>query len=267
MSSSKKTISILLAVILAVSLFTGCSRKDDTDRLTDIRTGRKILVATEGTWTPWTYKDEKGNLTGFDVELTEAIAEKLGVKTVYFNGNFDTLMDGLTSGKYDIMVNGVTITDERKEKMDFSKPYAYMKTVLVVAEENTEIRSFEDLKGKTVANSYGTSYGDIAERYGAEIKSMSTVDSRMEAVISGEADGSVNSEYSVYDYIKNHPDAPIKIAAVSDEIDEIAIPLPKDEDSETLRLELNKILDELQADGTISELSGKYFGTDISKLE
>lgn len=267
MSSSKKMISILLGVMITVSLFTGCGKKDETDRLTDIKRSGKILVATEGTWTPWTYKDEEGNFTGFDIELTEAIAEKLGAKIVYFSGNFDTLMDGVISGRYDIMVNGVTVTDERKEKMNFTRPYAYMKTVLVVAEDNKDISSLEDLKGKTVANSYGTSYGDMAEAYGAEIKSMQTVESRMEAIISGTVDGSLNSEYSIYDYLKSNPDAPIKIAAVSDEIEEIAIPVTKNEDSETLRLEINRILDELESDGTISKLSEKYFGTDISKPE
>ncbi len=265
MTSIKKIISVLSALILAASLISGCGDKKDIDRMTYIKTSGKIMIATEGTWIPWTYKDETGELTGFDVELAEAIAKKMGVKVMYFEGNFDTLLNDVASGRYDIMTNGVEITDERKEKMDFSRPYAYMKTALVVAESNTNIKSFNDLKGKTVANSYGTSYGDIAEKLGAEIKSMSTVEQRMDALISGEADASINSEYSIYSYLEENPDTPIKIVDFTEDVEEIAIPLHKGEDTEALKNEVNRILDELEKDGTLTELSNKYFGKDITK--
>ena len=112
----------------------------------------------EGTWAPWTYHDEDDNLVGYDVEVAQQIAEKLGVKATFVEGEWDGLLAGIDSGRYDIMVNGVDITEERAEKYSFSDPYAYNRTAVIVNSANDEIQSMEDLDGKSTANTISSTY-------------------------------------------------------------------------------------------------------------
>ena len=86
------------------------------DQLAQIKERGTITIAMEGTWAPWTYHDESDNLVGYDVEVGTLIAEKLGVEPEFVEGEWDGLLAGLDAGRYDIMVNGVDITEERAEK-------------------------------------------------------------------------------------------------------------------------------------------------------
>lgn len=116
------------------------------DLLAQIKERGSIIVAMEGTWAPWTYHDEDDNLVGYDVEVAQNIAEKLGVEVEFIEGAWDGLLAGLDAGRYDIMVNGVGVTEERAEKYNFSTPYAYNKTAVIVRGDYDEISSMEDLK-------------------------------------------------------------------------------------------------------------------------
>lgn len=97
----------------------------ENDALAAIRERGQLIVGTEGTWSPWTYHDESDTLTGYDVEVARRIGESLGVETVFVEGEWDGLLAGMDAGRYDLVINGVEITDERAEKYDFSDPYAY----------------------------------------------------------------------------------------------------------------------------------------------
>ena len=101
---------------------------------------------------PMNYTDADGNFTGFDTELATAVCEKLGVEPEFIEGEWDGLLAGLDAGRYDIMVNGVDITEERAEKYDFSEPYAYNRTAVITKGDNDTINSLEDLKDKKTAN-------------------------------------------------------------------------------------------------------------------
>ena len=239
------------------------------DLLFEIQGRGRLIIAMEGQWAPWTYHDENGKLVGFDTEVGEAIAEKLGVEAEFVEGEWDGLFTGMDGGRYDVIINGVEITDERKEKYDFSTPYAYIKTALVVAEDNTDITSFEDLKGKKTSNSLGSTYADMAAEYGAEVANVDTLSETIDMVLSGRADATLNAEVSFYDYLKEHPDAPIKIVALTDEASEVSIPMRKsqagDGDTASLRAAIDKAIKELAEEGKLAELSEKYFGSDITK--
>ena len=128
----------------------------------------EIIVAMEGTWSPWTYHDENDELVGYDVEVAKLIARELGVEAKFVEGEWDGLLGGLESGRYDIMANGVEITEERAQKYDFSEPYGYIHTALIVHTDNDAIKSYEDLDGKTTANSISSTYMTLAESYGAK---------------------------------------------------------------------------------------------------
>ena len=262
----KKSVLLVLTVALSMLALTGCAGKATSENQLDkIKKDGKIIFAMEGAWAPWTFHDESGDLVGFDTEVGKAIAAKLGVEAEFVEGEWDGLFAGLDSGRYDAIINGVEITDERKEKYDFTTPYAYIKTALIVPSDNTDINTFEDLAGKTTANSLNSTYMLLAEDYGATCKGVDTLSETIDMIISGRADATLNAEVSFYDYMGEHPDAQIKIAALTEEASEVAVPLRKGEASASLREAIDKAIDELRADGTLSEISVKYFGNDIAK--
>lgn len=267
---SKKLIGILMAFTLANSvLLAGCGSKDSSsdDLLAQIQAKGKIVIAMEGQWAPWTYHDETGELVGYDTEVGKAIAEKLGVEAEFVEGEWDGLFAGLDAGRYDAIINGVEITDERTQKYDFTTPYAYIHTALVVKGDNEEIKTFEDLAGKKTSNSLGSTYADIAASYGATVENVDTLAETIEMITSGRVDATLNSEDSFYDYLKEHPDADFKIVTLAEDASKVAIPLRKGDETASLRAAIDKALEELSADGTLTALSEKYFTGDISKAK
>lgn len=246
----------------------GATAAKDTqtdDLLARIQEKGEIVIAMEGTWAPWTYHDENDKLVGYDVEAGQKIADKLGVRAVFVEGEWDGLLAGLDAGRYDIMVNGVEITDERAEKYDFTDPYAYIRTAVIVNGDNDEIKSYEDLDGKSTANTISSTYAELAERYGAQVTGVDDLNQTFELLLSGRIDATLNAEVTYYDYMKAHPDADIKIAALTEEASHVAIPLRKGGESESLRAAINQAIAGLADSGELSELSMKYFGSDISE--
>ena len=234
------------------------------DLLSEIQAKGTITVAMEGTWAPWTYHDEDDNLVGYDVEVATKIAEKLGVEPQFIEGEWDGLLAGLDAGRYDIMVNGVDITPERAEKYDFSTPYAFNRTAVITTKDNDSINTLEDLNGKNTANTISSTYAQLAEQYGATVTGVDDLNQTFELLLSGRIDATLNAEMTYYDYMKEHPDANAKIAVLTDDANEVAIPMRKGDETATLRTAIDTAIDELRADGTLKELSEKYFGTDIS---
>jgi cystine transport system substrate-binding protein len=235
------------------------------DQLARIMEAGEITVAMEGTWAPWTYHDENDELVGFDVEVAQNIAEKLGVTATFVEGEWDGLLAGLDAGRYDIMVNGVDYTEERAEKYDFSEPYGYIRTALIVRGDNTDINSFEDLEGKTTANTISSTYTQLAESYGAVTTGVDDLNQTIELLLQGRIDATLNAEVTFYDYMSAHPESDLKVAALTEEANNVCIPLRKGEDSASLREAINQAIEELRAEGVLSEISVKYFGTDITE--
>ncbi|WP_294827981.1 amino acid ABC transporter substrate-binding protein [uncultured Gemmiger sp.] len=246
---------------------TAATEETGGDLLSQIQANGTITVAMEGTWAPWTYHDESDNLVGYDVEVATKIAEKLGVEPKFVEGEWDGLLAGLDAGRYDIMVNGVDITPERAEKYDFSTPYAYNRTAVITQKDNDSIKTLEDLNGKTTANTISSTYAELAEQYGATVTGVDDLNQTFELLLSGRIDATLNAEVTYYDYMKEHPDANAKIAALTADANEVAIPMRKGDETATLRAAIDTAIEEMRADGTLKELSEKYFGTDISTNE
>lgn len=284
----KKIISLMMVMTMTCGLFAGCgsdkasndvaadagtesssdtaSDSSSDDLLSAIKERGYITVAMEGTWAPWTYHDEDDNLVGFDVEVAKAVADELGVDVQYQEGEWDGLLAGVQSGRYDIMVNGVGYTEERAQAYTFSDPYCYNKTALIVRGDNEDIKSLEDLKGKTTCNSANSTYQLIAEEYGANVLDVETLDGTLEMVLAGtdRADATLNAEASFLDYMNAHPDANLKIVDYYPESEKVCIIMPKGDSSDSLKEAINSAIEKLRADGTLSELSNKYFGGDIT---
>lgn len=260
----RKLIALVLTAVLVLCLAACGKGAGSNNLLAQIQAKGEITVATEGTWAPWTYHDENGNLVGFDVEVATAVAEKLGVKASFIEGEWDGLLAGLETGRYDIMANGVDITPEREEKYSFSVPYAYNRTAVIVRAEDDAIHSLEDLDGKTTANTISSTYAQLAESYGATVTAVDDLNQTMELLLAGRIDATLNSEVTFYDYLRARPDAPVKVAVLTEEATHVAIPMAKGENTASLLEAVDKALEELRQDGTLAKLSEKYFGSDIT---
>ena len=273
----RRTFISLMGVMAAAGVLglTGCSSKDTAastastassaplNKLDSIQKSGKLVVALEGAWQPWSYHDSSDTLVGYDVEVSRAIAEKLGVEPEYVESDWDSLFAGLDAGRYDIVCNGVEVTDERAKTYDFTEPYGYIHTALAVRKDNDEITSFEDLKGKTTANSLASTYMELAESYGATVQGIDTLEETIQLLTAGRIDATLNADVSFYDYLNVHPDADFKLVAQTAEASHVAIPVLKSEDTAYLDA-LNTAIEDLRADGTLKTLSEKYFGQDIS---
>lgn len=225
-----------------------------------------LVAGMEGNWAPWSYHDlDTNEVIGYDADTARAIGEKLGVEVQIVEAPWESLFAGLDDGRYDIVINGVEVTDERSEKYDFSEPYAYIHTALVVRKDNEEIKSFDNLKGKKTVNSIGSTYMELAESYGASAAGVSTLNDTIQNVIDGRADATLNADVSIYDYLNQQPDANIKIVATTEDASHVAIPIRKGDETASFEKAVNAAIEELKADGTLAELSEKYFGSDVTK--
>ena len=244
----------------------GSGTASDGDLLQRIKDRGSMTFATEGTWAPWTYHDESGELVGYDIEVAQGIAERLGVTAEFAEGEWDGLLAGIDSGRYDTMANGVSVTEEREEKYDFTEPYAY-NTIVVITRADSDIASLDDLNGKTTANTLGSSYAQLAESHGATNTGVDDFNQTIQLLEQGRIDATLNDEVVFYDYMNQHPDADLKIAAENDEPTHVAYPLRKEAATASLIEAMNDAIDDMRASGELSELSNKYFGIDISSDE
>lgn len=266
----KKILMLLLSVLFVC--LTACSKdttnqEETKDLLATIKERGTLVVATEGDWSPYTYHDEQTNeLVGFDVELGKMIADKLGVAVEYKETDWDSILAGVQSGVFDLGINGITYSDDRAQSFNFSEPYLYDQTVLIVLEDNEDIKSFDDIKGKINTNSPGSSYAQMGEEYGAETKYITTFADTIQLLQRKDADCTINSLSVFNDYVREKGDsAGIKIVDRT-EPEKTVIASCKGDYSKTLIDEVNKILEELKSDGSLATLSNKYFGYDATSI-
>lgn len=272
----KRFLGLAFVLVLSIGVLAGCGNSSDAttsdsdtetydDQLAAIQEAGKIVVGVEGTYPPFTYHDDSTDeLTGFDVELAKAIGEKLGVEVEFVEAAWDSLLAGIDSGRVDTVINAVSTSDERREKYDFSDVYLHLYSEIWVTGDNDEIKSVEDLDGKKIATNTTNVFAEWYKEQGAEIVSIDTSGEAMELLLSGRVDFLGSNSIIINNYISEHPDTDVKsVFTIPDSDEAVAIPFKK---GETRLVEaVNSALDELRADGTLSDLSVKYFGKDYTE--
>ncbi|AEG42997.1 amino acid ABC transporter substrate-binding protein [Isoptericola variabilis] len=222
-----------------------------------------LTVATEGTYRPFTFHDGSGDLVGYDVEVAEAVAEKLGLEVRFQETQWDAIFAGLDAGRFDTIANQVSITPEREEKYVFTQPYTVSRGVIVVREDDTSISSFEDLEGKVTAQSLTSNWRALAEESGAQVQGVEGWAQAVALLEQQRVDATINDSLTFLDYVNENPDAPIKVAAETEETSQSAFVVTPER--EALAEAIDGALDELRAEGVLTELSEKYFGEDVSQ--
>lgn len=262
---------LTVGILVAVLALGGCGQgtgsnagtsEEADDELARILKDGVLKVGVEGTYPPVTYHDENGVLTGFDVEVAQAIGEKLGVEVQFVEAEWDSLLLAIDSGRIDTVINAVSATDERKQKYDFTEPYVSVYYNVIVKTDNDSIQGLEDLNGKKVGENITSAFTTRLEELGAEIVVIDSLQEAIDLVTTGRADFTMTSDIMFYTYLEEHPNVDVKIACrFGEDKDQFAIPFKQ---GETRLVDaVNQALDELKADGTLTALSEKYFNSDV----
>lgn len=274
--SFKKVLSIFLILVMVFAM-TACAKSGEVSKneetsgdgsLQRILDAGKLTIGAEGNWIPYVYNEEGTNeLIGFEVEIAKEIASRLGVEAEFSISNkWDGVIAGLDASRYDTVICGVNPNPDRLEKFNMSVPYAESPIAVVVAKDNDEINSFEDLEGKLCANSLSSSSADIARKYGAKLTEASLVQAA-DLITSDRADATINNLTSIVEFLEKKPDTSVRIAEIykpenSYEIESAAMFRKADTE---LAEAVSKIIQEMIDDGTCYELATKYFGKEVAE--
>jgi polar amino acid transport system substrate-binding protein len=253
----------VVAGLLLLSLVAGCggtksagSGSGNTPTLDRIKQEGKLLIGTSPDYPPFESLDEKNNVIGFDIDIMTEVAKKLGVKLEIVQLGFDNLIAALDAKKFDVMAAGVSVSEDRKKSVDFTKPYLAGNYAILVHKDNTaKITKLEDLKGKTLAVQIGTVQADEAKKVGGiTVKEYNLFTEAASAVSSKQAD-------AIY------LDGTVGVAFTkADKNLKVACELPAEPTAYALRKDtpdlanfINQVLDELTKSGKMDELLKKWF--------
>ncbi|MCC9624841.1 transporter substrate-binding domain-containing protein [Thalassospira sp. MA62] len=240
----------------------------DTTRWEEIQEEGTLTVGTAGTLYPASFREEESDtLTGFDVELMKEIAKRLDLEIEFKEMAFDNMLTSVQNGQIDVAANDISVTEDRKEKFAFSKPYKYTYgTAIVRKSDLSGIESLEDLKGKKAAGEATTVFMDVAREYGAEevIYDNATNDQYLRDVSTGRTDVILNDYYLQTLALAFFPEFDITIHPdIAYNPQEVAFLMDKENDE--LQENIDRVLDEMLEDGTVKELSEQFYnGADVS---
>lgn len=252
-----------LGLVLGASAIGNSYAADDL--LQTIKQRGTIQVGLEGTYPPFNYQDESGKLTGFEVEFAEALAKELGVKPEFQPTKWDGILAALESKRLDVVINQVTISEERKKKYDFSAPYT-VSGIQVLTRKGQEGNFNEpgDLKGKKVGVVLGTNYEQWLKDNvpGADIRTYDDDASRNQDVRVGRLDAILGDRLAAFELIAKTGDT-LAVAGKPFAPQEAGIALRKG--NPELLAAIDKAIAKLRADGTLEKLSVKWFKADVTK--
>jgi polar amino acid transport system substrate-binding protein len=243
---SKKLVYAALVLVLLATLISACGATGS----------KKVVVATDATWAPFEFVDEKTKeLIGFDIDLMKAIAKEANLQIEFKNVAFDPLLAGMAAGQYDAAISSITITDERKKNMLFSDPYYAAGQLVVVQAANATIKGKDDLKGKKVGAQIGTTGADEAKALGATLKTYDEIGSAYLDLVNGQVDAVVADNPLAVGYVNKYA-GKLKSVGAPFTNEQYGIAVKKG--STQLLADINKGLKAVQDKGLLKEYDKKW---------
>ena len=223
-----------------------------------------VKVGTEGTYPPFSFHDPTTQeLTGYDIEVIKAIADKAGWRLEFVETQWDAIFPALDSGRIDLIANQVSVNEERAAKYGLSETYTYSRGVVVRRTGDESIKTLADLKGKTTAQSATSNWADIARGAGADVEAVEGFAQAAALLVQGRVDGIVNDNIAVLDYLATTGSTEIEIAGDAGEEGSEQVLAFRKADTALLD-QANQAITALKADGTLAGISRKYFKADVS---
>jgi cystine transport system substrate-binding protein len=235
------------------------------DLLDTARARGALRIAMEGTYPPFNFKDPKtGQLTGYDVEVARLLSARLGVKPEFVTTEWAAILAGLGAGKYDVIISQVGMTPKRQRAFDFSEPYTYSRPQLILRKnERTSYASLAELKGKKLGVGQGSVFEQQAKAVpGIEVRSYPAAPENLQDLAFGRLDAALNDSLMVA-WLLKHSRLPVKAGARVGDVERMGIPFRKG--NPKFAAELNKALAIAKADGSLKQISLKWFGTDATR--
>ncbi|MFD0966242.1 amino acid ABC transporter substrate-binding protein [Seminibacterium arietis] len=228
-----------------------------------INTKGVIIVGTEGTYAPFTYHNSEGKLTGYDVEVARAVAKKLGIKIEFKETQWDAMLAGLKSGRFDLVANQVALTTpERQVTFDKSEPYSWSGAMLVARDNENRIQKIEDIKGLRAAQTLSSNYGELAIHYSAEVIPIDNMAQGLLLIQQNRADTTFNDSLALLDYLKKHPNSGLRPFWEADT--KIGAGFIVNKGNNDALDKINTALIELRNEGVLKKLGEQFFGRDVS---
>ena len=253
---TKKALIILLALVLIASLFTSCSKSGTT--LASVQKKGKLSIATSPDFPPFESLTDSTTVEGIEIDILQLICNKLGVELEINQMDFDSVLPGVQAGKFDVGVSGITITEQRKKNVLFTDPYCLAAQAIVVTEDSP-IKSKADLEGKKVSVQTGTTAESYTMENGYSVSSFSANSDAEAALTSGKVDAWVIDDLTAAEMVKVYNEtASVKLVILDEAMTTEPYAFAFSLGSDDLVKEVNVILNELIADGTVKAIFEKY---------
>ncbi len=259
---------LLLCIVALVFVLAACGNNssNNKDNQSSSKDKDTLRVVTEVTYAPFSYHNKNQQLKGYESEVCNGVAKEENLKLKFNETSWDSMFAGLDAGRFDVIANQVGVNKDREKKYKFSEPYTYSSAVLVVRENEKDITSFNDVKGKKLAQTFTSNYGQLAKDKGADITKVDGFNQSMDLLLSKRVDGTFNDSLSYLDYRKQKPNAKIKAIKGHAEQNKSAFAFSKKVDEKTIE-KFNKGLEKIRDNGELAKIGKKWFGQDVSKPE
>ncbi len=253
----KKIIALTLAIVMIAVCMTACSAKKLT--VADVQKAGKLVIGTSPDFPPFESLATDGSVEGIEIEIMELICKELGVELEIKQMDFDSVLPGVQTGKFNVGVSGISVTPEREKNTLFSVPYCLAAQAIVVTSDSA-ITGKADLAGKTVSVQTGTTAEEFCMKNGYTVKAFAANADAEAALTVGKVDAWVIDDLTAAEmvaaYNKDHPDAPLVILDEAMTTEPYAFAFAQGSDD--LVAKINEILNKLLADGTIAAIFEKY---------
>jgi len=274
----KKTLIALFIVLLSVSLiFGGCGQKAEPAQSQNqsqpaeenswerVKKAGKIVAGLDDAYPPMGYRDEQGNLIGFDIDMAKEISKRIGVEIVWQPTVWDTVIPSLKAKKFDIIISGMNITEERLKEVNFAGPYGKAGQAIIVRADDNTIKTLADVKpGRlgTQSGSTGYTYAIANGFKDDQMKLYKEFPLAFKDLEIGRIDAVLVDAFNVKAFLDKQPGV---FKATGEILGDDAIGIAVRKEDKELLDELNKAIDSMKQDGTLKALSEKWLDMDITK--